>query len=122
MTAGIEKLRIIDEDDGFDSRLETLSSYLEKGIRDSLNDLNLNYTLNRCGSMFTLFFTDLPVTNFASAKTADTTKFVSYFNHMLESSVYLPPSQFEACFLSAAHDRQNLNFTIDAICQAVEKI
>ena len=65
--------------------------------------------------MFTLFFTGEAVTDFDSAKTSDTAKFTSYFNHMLENGVYLPPSQFEACFVSAAHDRQDIDKTISAV-------
>ena len=120
MTAGIETLRIIDEDSEFYSRLETASSYLANGIKDTLKGLGLNYTLNRCGSMFTLFFTHSPVTDFASAKTSDTTKFAAYFNRMLENGIYLPPSQFEACFVSAAHDQNDLDRTIDAARKALE--
>lgn len=122
MTAGIETLRVIAEDDNFYDRLEERSKYLENGIRDAMQELNLNYTLNRCGSMFTLFFTEQPVTDFTSAKTSDTTKFVSFFNQMLEAGVYLPPSQFEACFVSAAHDQDVLDATIEKARRALESI
>ena len=71
MTAGIETLRIIDEDSEFYARLEASSRYLELGIRESMRSLGLNYKFNRCGSMFTLFFTDQPVTDFTSATTSD---------------------------------------------------
>lgn len=114
MTAGIETLRVIDEDSNFYDRLEDIGRRLELGIRDSLAGFGLNYTLNRVGSMFTLFFTDKPVTDFASAKTSDTTKFATYFNRMLEQGIYLPPSQFEACFISAAHSDQDLERTIES--------
>ncbi|MDR3719090.1 MAG: glutamate-1-semialdehyde 2,1-aminomutase [Bryobacteraceae bacterium] len=72
-------------------------------------------TVNRVGSMFTFFFTDHPVTDWDSAKTADTTKFKAYFHHMLEHGIYLPPSQFEAAFVSAAHDEAAVNATVAAI-------
>ncbi len=115
MAAGIETLRIIDEDEDFYNRLEETSSYLERGIRDRLSGFNLNYTFNRCGSMFTLFFTEQAVTDFASAKMSDTVAFTTYFNAMLEGGIYLPPSQFEACFISAAHDTKDLDKTIEAL-------
>ena len=115
MTAGIETLRIIDEDADFYGRLEASGNYLEQGIQNALADLDLSFTLNRCGSMFTLFFTDQPVTDFTSAKTSDTARFVTYFNQMLDNGVYLPPSQFEACFISAAHDEATLDATISAL-------
>lgn len=115
MTAGIETLRVIDEDPEFYNRLENLGAALESGIRGVLADLNLDYTFNRCGSMFTLFFTNSPVTDFGSAKTSDTSKFTSFFNKMLERGIYLPPSQFEACFLSIAHSSADVDETVEAV-------
>lgn len=72
-------------------------------------------TVNRVGSMFTFFFADHPVTDWDSAKTADTTRFKSFFHHLLERGIYLPPSQFEAGFVSAAHDEAAVNDTVSAI-------
>jgi glutamate-1-semialdehyde 2,1-aminomutase len=72
--------------------------------------------------MFTLFFTDMEVTDFTSAKTSDTGKFTAYFNHMLNSGIYLPPSQFEACFVSAAHDHSDLDATIQAAKEALQTV
>jgi glutamate-1-semialdehyde 2,1-aminomutase len=72
-------------------------------------------TANRVGSMFTFFFTDHPVTDWDSAKAADTAKFKSFFHHLLERGIYLPPSQFEAAFMSAAHDDDAIAETVAAI-------
>ena len=119
MTAGYETLKIIDETPSFYETLEEKSSYLADGILDAVNELNLNYTLNRTGSMFTLFFTDQRVVDFQTAKTSDTEKFAAYFNRMLESGIYLPPSQFEACFVSIAHSQADLNRTIEASREAL---
>ena len=119
MTAGYETLKIIDETPSFYETLEEKSSYLADGILDAVNELNLSYTLNRAGSMFTLFFTDQRVVDFETAKTSDTEKFAAYFNRMLESGVYLPPSQFEACFVSIAHSQADLNKTIEASREAL---
>jgi glutamate-1-semialdehyde 2,1-aminomutase len=71
-------------------------------------------TVNRVGSMFTLFFTDRPVTDYESAKTSDTAKFGAFWRHMLDRGVYLAPSQFEAAFLSAAHTDADIAATIAA--------
>ncbi len=120
MTAGYETLKIIDETPDFYETLEEKSRYLADGILDAVNELNLNYTLNRVGSMFTLFFTNRQVVDFETAKTSDTEKFAGYFNQMLESGIYLPPSQFEACFVSIAHSQADLNKTIEANRQALE--
>ena len=122
MTAGVETLRIIDETPDFYAKLEEKSRYLADGILNSVNELNFNYTLNRVGSMFTLFFTDRTVIDFDTAKTSDTEKFSRYFNRMLESGVYLPPSQFEACFVSIAHEQNDLDKTIEASGKAIQNL
>jgi glutamate-1-semialdehyde 2,1-aminomutase len=72
-------------------------------------------TVNRVGSMFTFFFADHPVTDWDTAKTADTVQFKSFFHHLLDHGIYLPPSQFEAGFVSAAHDDAAINETVAAI-------
>ena len=122
MTAGIETLNIIDEDKNFYSRLEGIGSDLESGFRDAMGEMGLAYTLNRVGSMFTLFFTESAVTDFGSAKTSDTAKFAAYFSSMLDAGVYLPPSQFEACFVSIAHEREDLDKTVAAVRSALVSI
>jgi glutamate-1-semialdehyde 2,1-aminomutase len=71
-------------------------------------------TVNRVGSMFTFFFTDRPVTDWDSAKVADTAKFGRFFRGMLDRGIYLAPSQFEAAFLSAAHTDDDIRRTIAA--------
>ncbi len=122
MTAGIETLTALDEDAEFYNRLEASGDYLQKGIESAAADLGLDCTINRCGSMFTLFFTAGPVTDFTSAKTSDTAKFGTYFNQMLENGIYLAPSQFEACFISGAHSREDLDRTITAARKALESV
>jgi len=72
-------------------------------------------TANRVGSMFTYFFGSGPVKDWETAKVADTARFKSFFHHMLELGVYLPPSQFEAAFVGAAHDEEAVETTVDAI-------
>jgi glutamate-1-semialdehyde 2,1-aminomutase len=75
-------------------------------------------TVNRVGSMFTWFFTDQPVTDYASAKRSDTTRFGRFFRAMLERGIYLAPSQFEAAFVSAAHTEEDIRETIVAAGEA----
>jgi glutamate-1-semialdehyde 2,1-aminomutase len=122
MTAGIETLKIIDETPDFYARLEEKSAYLTDGIAEGLKNLGLNYTINRVGSMFTLFFTETEVVDFDTAKTSDTGKFAGYFGAMLESGIYLPPSQFEACFVSIAHRTEDLDNTISASRESIENL
>ncbi len=122
MTAGFETLKLIYEDADFYADLNESCEYLYEGIRNNLKELGLNYVLNTSGSMFTLFFTDEKVVDFDTAKTSDTEKFAKYFNAMLESGIYLPPSQFEACFVSAAHTKNDLDKTIKANYEALKSL
>ena len=120
MTAGLETLKAIDEDEDFYTDLAESCEYLYDGIKNVLEESNLNYTFNSVGSMFTLFFTDEKVVDFDSAKKSDTKLFSAYFNRMLESRIYLPPSQFEACFVSAAHNKLDFDKTIEAVRSALK--
>ena len=120
MAAGYQMLRILSGNKLLYKRLEQHSAYLEEGLRDNLRRLGLPYVVNRVGSMFTLFFSTQPVTDYASAKTSDTAKFSRYFNAMLELGVYLPPSQFEAAFLSTAHTERIIERTVKASYRALQ--
>ena len=73
---------------------------------------------NRVGSMFTWFFAQGPVTDWTSAATCDTEAFGRFFRAMLENGIYLPPSQFEAAFMGAAHTEHDVHQTIAAAKQA----
>ena len=101
-TAGLAMLNLITSDEDVYSRLAQKGKALKDGIQSQLKQLGKNYTVNQLGSMFTLFFTDVPVKNFSDAKTCDLTLFGKYFQGMLKRGVYLPPSQFESWFLSDA--------------------
>jgi glutamate-1-semialdehyde 2,1-aminomutase len=72
-------------------------------------------TVNRVGSMITFFFTDQPVTNYASAKTSDTKRFGRFFHALLDRGIYWPPAQFEAAFLSAAHSQEDIEHTVSVM-------
>jgi len=113
MTAGIETLKLLSKP-GVYKALEKLSSDLEQGLRSAAQEAGIPVTMNRVGSMFTGFFTDTRVKDFASAKTSDTARFGKYFLSMLKNGVYLAPSQFEAAFLSLAHTKADINRTIEA--------
>jgi glutamate-1-semialdehyde 2,1-aminomutase len=75
-------------------------------------------TVNRIGSMFTFFFTEGPVTDYVSAKRSDSARFARFFHAMLARGVYLPPSQFEAAFVSAAHSEEDIRCTMEAAREA----
>ena len=122
MNAGLVTLGAIDADENFYKNLSNRCEYLYDGIKKTLDELGLNYTFNSVGSMFTLFFTDEKVTDFDSAKTSDTKLFTGYFSRMLEAGIYLPPSQFEACFISAAHTKEDFDKTITSASNALKSI
>ncbi|MFD1143181.1 glutamate-1-semialdehyde 2,1-aminomutase [Larkinella insperata] len=102
MSAGLAMLRHLNEHPEVYTQLEATGAKLTEGFRNSLLKLGLNFTINHIGSMYTLFMTERPVSNFVDAKTADLALFGRYFQAMLKRGVYLAPSQFESLFLSVA--------------------
>ena len=100
--AGLAQLRYLHEHPEVYEQLEATSARLADGTRAIAKDLGLNYTVNRVGSMFSLFFTSEPVNNLEDAKKADLPAFGRYFHGMLKRGIYLAPSQFEALFISTS--------------------
>ncbi len=101
MAAGAATLRALAEP-GVYERLEMLAHAVAAGLTDAASAADRPYTLNQVGPMMTLFFCEGPVRSFAEAKQADTELFAAYWKHMLESGIYLAPSQFEATMISLA--------------------
>jgi glutamate-1-semialdehyde 2,1-aminomutase len=118
MAAGIATLRELKENPPYD-RLEWLAHLLCDGISKAAKAAGVPYQLNRAGSMWTLFFTPDPVTNYESAKRCDTAKFAKFFLAMMDRGVYLPCSQFEAAFVSAAHTEQQIAETVQSASEAI---
>ena len=121
MAAGISTLRLLGEPGVYD-HLERLSAALVDGLSAAARAVGVPYVGNRVGSMFTGFFTELPVTDYASAKRADTRRYASLFNAMLEGGVYFAPSQFEAGFVSLAHTDADIDATLELSRAAFQKI
>jgi len=99
-------------------RLESLSTDLVEGVTEAAKDAGVRVTANRVGSMFTWFFTSKKVKDWDSAAASDTEAFGQFFRSMMESGIYLPPSQFEAAFLSAAHTEEDVEETVAAAREA----
>ncbi|MFA6541650.1 MAG: glutamate-1-semialdehyde 2,1-aminomutase [Bacteroidota bacterium] len=114
MAAGIAMLSMLKNDPSIYSHLEKLSSSLETGLKSISEKHRLPLSQNRVGSMFTLFFTPGSVTDYDSAKSADTKMFSVYFREMLRRGIYLAPSQFEAAFISTAHTADDIAKTLQA--------
>jgi glutamate-1-semialdehyde 2,1-aminomutase len=121
MTAGIETLKLLSKP-GVYKTLEKSAADLEKGLRAAAEEAGVPVTFNRVGSMFTGFFTDRKVKDFASAKTSDTARFGKYFLSMLKNGVNLAPSQFEAAFMSLAHTKADINKTIEAARKSLKNL
>jgi glutamate-1-semialdehyde 2,1-aminomutase len=118
MAAGFAQLRYLKEHRDVYERLEKLSAELVAGVAGAAKAAGVPLTYNRVGSMFTWFFTRGPVTDWDSASKSDTEAFGRFFRNMLDSGVYLPPSQYEAAFLGVAHTEQDVSRTIAAAKQA----
>ena len=103
-------------------RLEQLSSELVAGVAAAAKQAAVPISYNRVGSMFTWFFTPGPVTNWGSASKADSEAFGRFFRSLLDAGVYLPPSQFEAAFLGAAHTEDDVRQTTAAAKQAFQLV
>ena len=115
MAAGIAALRHLKENrDKIYPQLEKLSAQLVDGITSAAKDKGVQLCSNRVGSMFTWFFQPGPVTDWTSASKSDTQAFGKFFSKMLDQGIYLPPSQYEAAFLSAAHTEEDIQKTIAA--------
>ena len=117
VAAGIATLRALKRP-GVYARLEETSARLEEGLRRAASEAGAPVEINRAGSMFTVFFTSTPVTDFRSARTSDAFRYGKFFHALLDRGVYLAPSQFEACFVSLAHTRRDINATIRAAAEA----
>ena len=117
MAAGLAMLKYLKQNPDVYQLLDRQTGALVDGIRSQCNEKGLNYSINRVGSMFTLFFTGEAVIDFHSAMSSDTGAFASYFQNMLTQGIYLAPSQFEAMFLSTALT----DSIIDRILQASKK-
>jgi glutamate-1-semialdehyde 2,1-aminomutase len=118
MAAGCATLSYLREHKDVYSKLDTLAAEVVAGVATAAKDAGVTMFHNRVGSMFTWFFAPGPVTDWTSAAKSDTEAFGRFFRAMLENGIYLPPSQYEAAFLSAAHTERDVQQTIAAAKQA----
>ncbi len=117
MAAGVAQLEVLRRDGQYE-KLERTSAVLADGLCEAASGCGVPVTINRAGSMLTVFFTDKPVRNYDDATACDTDAFARYFGAMLDRGVTLPPSQFEAYFVSLAHDEDAIAQTVAAAREA----
>jgi glutamate-1-semialdehyde 2,1-aminomutase len=120
VAAGLATLKILRGRKGFYSGLEQKCLKLVSGLEGVAGDLGLRVQVNRVGSMFQMFLTAEPVTDYASARKADNKKFMVMHRKLLDRGVFVPPSQFETCFLSSAHSDGDLKETVEGYRKALE--
>ena len=121
MAAGAQTLRELRDSDpypGLDEKAKTLS----EGVSRILKDKGITHRINRVGSMFTVFFTDREVVDFESAKSSDTDLFGRFFQSLIKNGVLIPPAQFEAWFVSTAHEDKDIEEALERIDKAVRSL
>ena len=121
MAAGMATLKVLKEEQPYgllDSRTEDLA----RGVSEILSERGVPHTVNRVGSMMTVFFTDVEVVDFETAKTSNTDTFSRFFRSLLRKGVLIPPSQFEAWFVSTAHTDQVIEEALHRIEEAVRDL
>jgi glutamate-1-semialdehyde 2,1-aminomutase len=121
MAAGIATLEILKAKKVYKD-LEKKTIYLVEKINESAEERGVPVTINHATGLLTVFFTEGPVSDYATAKTSNTKRFAQFFIEMMEQGIYLPPSQFEAWFISLAHTQKDLDRTIEACDNAFRKI
>ena len=122
MTAGIETLSVLIEEENFTQKITAKTTKLIDGLKSAAAKFNVNIQTSQAGSMFGFFFSDKPVRNYEDAVAADQAKFKNYFISMLEQGIYLAPSQFETSFMSSEHTDEDIIKTINAIEISFNKI
>lgn len=122
MAAGLSLLTKLKDHPEYYEELDKKSAILEKGFRKILQDLNVPHVIHRVGSMIGIFYTEGPVEGFAGADKTDKAFFGKVFHGMLERGVYLPPSPFEAFFLSNALSMEDISHTLVAFEETIEEI
>lgn len=118
VAAGLATLRSLGSGNAYET-LEALGDRLERSVLEVSVERGARLQVNRVGSMLTIFFADAPVTDFASAKAADTERFARFFRNLLDRGVYWPPSQFETAFVSTAHSGSDIDQTVEAIGESL---
>ncbi len=113
MASGLATLKILRDTNPY-PQLNTVTSRLCDGLRSACQSAGVPHWVAQVGSMFTLFFTSTQVTNFPTAVTSDTQRFAKYFWGMINRGVYLPCSQYEANFVSAAHSDADIEHVIQS--------
>lgn len=118
MAAGLASLRLLQANPPY-PQLERASTRIAEAATAAAKAKGIPLVINRSGSMFSLFFSSRPVIDFDTATSSDGALFRRVFHHALENGVYLPPSPYETCFISTAHDDSAVSRTAEVLAQAI---
>lgn len=122
MAAGKAMLEALNIDAEIFIRLEEKTAYLEKGLKKVLNDNQIDFTINRVGSMISVHFDKNPVVDFQTAKNGDNETFKKFFHGLLKEGVYIAPSAYETWFITDALTYEDLDFTINAVSKVAKEL
>ncbi|MEE9585471.1 MAG: glutamate-1-semialdehyde 2,1-aminomutase [Nitrososphaerales archaeon] len=123
VTAGLTVLRILEEGRlEIYSRLGKLGEKMRRGLKDQVEDARVTAQVNGLASMFQIFFTGSQVWDYTGAKSSDLEKFSGYHRSLLDGGVFIPPSQFETCFLSTAHTDEDVERTLETMGTALKAL
>ena len=121
MAAGLKTLELLEDGSAFKT-VDNYTTTLCKELKNIAHKQSVPVTINQIGSMFSVFFTDNKVNTFSDVETCNLAMFTTFFHNMLEHNIFLPPSQFEACFTSIKHQNEHLEKTIFAFDNALSKL
>jgi glutamate-1-semialdehyde 2,1-aminomutase len=121
VAAGLATLKILRSRKRFYSEMEKKCEKLVRQLNRVADELGVQMQVNHVGSMFQMFLTGKPVYDYASAKAADNKRFMALHRRLLEKGVFLPPSQFETCFISWAHSKKDLGKTVEAMAESLNE-
>lgn len=122
MAAGLEMLKALNSDAEIFNRLDQKTAYLEKGIHTVLTEANIQFTINRVGSMISVHFDANPVFDFETAKNGDNVTFKKFFHGLLNRGVYIAPSAYETWFITDALTYEDLDFTIKVVAEVAKEL
>ena len=121
MAAGIAALDVLEQENPY-PRLAEMGGRLANGLNEVASGAGIPLQIPQIGSMFCLFFSENPVKNYEQAVATETKRFKALFRHALAHGVYLPPSPFETCFLSAAHGDKEIERAIEVLGEGIRSL
>jgi len=122
VTAGLETLKILSTNESIYEELKRKGDRLRKGLLDIVQDRGTSAQVSGLGSMFQIFFTKNAILDYQSTQTSNTNQFMKYQQQLIKKGIFVPPSQFETCFVSSAHTDEDLSKSLEAMDSAIASL